>query len=81
MSRARHPEAGDDEVWIGNMFRSDVSLVGWATKRAGVTAYHSDGKPIPKGQGFAPVFVKRRELDDAGCLPPSPTPGTINHRW
>lgn len=79
--RAIHPEAADDEVWIGNMFRSDFAMVGWTTKRLGKTAYLANGKPIPKTQGFGPVFVKRAEIEAAGPLPDSPTPGTIDHRW
>lgn len=63
------------------MWRSDFARVGWRTKRLGQTAYHANGKPIPKSQGFGPVFVQRAEIDAAGALPPSPTPGTINHRW
>lgn len=78
MSRVNHPEAKEDEVWIGNMFRSDFSRVGWNTRRLGETAYLTNGKQIPKSQGFGPVFVKRSEIEAAGV--DIPAMGIIDHR-
>jgi hypothetical protein len=78
---AVHPELEDGEVWIGNILRSDFHLIGWTTKRLGKIAYLTNGKPIPKSQGFGPVFVTSEEIEAAGPLALSPTPGTIDHRW
>jgi hypothetical protein len=77
---SEHPELVDGEVWIGNMFKSDYRQVGWATKRLGQTAYLTNGKPIPKSQGFRPVFASLKEIEAVGAAA-SPTPGTIDHRW
>lgn len=81
VNRAAHPEIHADEIWIGNIYRGDFVKIGWETKRLGTTAYLADGRPIPKSQGFGPVFVGRKEIEGARLLPPSPTPGTIDHRW
>lgn len=79
MTRPTHPEATATEVLIGNMWRSDFPKVGWKTKRLGKTAYLTNGKPIPKSQAFAPVFVQRAEIEAAGV--PIPDSGPIDHRW
>jgi hypothetical protein len=77
--RMSHPEILPGEVLIGNMFRSDFKFVGWKTKRRGVTAYLTNGKPIPKTQGFCPVFVTRAEIEAAGVA--IPATGPVDHRW
>lgn len=75
--RWRHPESEPDEVWIGNMFASDLHHVGWKSKRLGKAAYDVRGKTIPN---FRPVFVGRTELDVAGAeIPPGFKP--VDHRW
>jgi hypothetical protein len=78
-----HPEQQNGEVLIGQMFRADFKMVGWKTKRRGVTAYFMDGKQkgkaIPKSQGFCPVFVQRAEIEAAGVAVPET--GPIDHRW
>lgn len=68
------------EVSIGNMLRTDFISVGWNTKRPGKTAYFASGRPIPKSQGFCPVFVQRSEVEVAGVAIPEDG-GTIDHRW
>jgi hypothetical protein len=77
--RPQHPEATVAEVWIGNMFAADFRSVGWRTKRLGKTAYLFNGDPIPKTQGFRPVFVARSEIEAAGIE--ITDSGPIDHRW
>jgi hypothetical protein len=79
MSRASHPEATADEVFIGNIWRSDFSKIGWKTKRLGRIAYASDGREIPKHQAFSPVFASREEVEAAGVA--IPDTGVIDHCW
>lgn len=79
MTRTIHPEARDGEVLIGNMWGVDFAKVGWTTKRRGMVAYFTDGRPIPKSQAFVPCFVQRSEIEAAGV--DIPETGVIDHRW
>ena len=74
-----HPELREGEVFLTNAFddsngrfpddpRSDWESVGWKSKRAGVTAYTTDGQVIPK---MFPIFAKRSELSGKGVDPDS----------
>jgi hypothetical protein len=62
-----HPEQQDDEVFITNSRPEDVSLICWTTKRIGGQAFGKDGNPITS---LVPVFVKRREIEEAICYRP-----------
>jgi hypothetical protein len=77
--RTIHPEANPHETWIGNMFALDFKQVGWITKRLGRTAYLANGKPIPRSQGFRPVFVATNEIQATGIE--IPEVGPVDHRW
>lgn len=79
MPRPVHPEALEGEVWIGNMWGSDFPKVGWKTKREGKVAYLTNGRPIPKSQGFVPCFVRRSEIEAAAV--DIPEHGVVDHRW
>ena len=77
--RLQHPEATPDEVCIGNIFASDFGPIGWATKRLGKVPRNTfDGSPL-KGGNMRPVFVSRKEIEDAGVA--TPATGPIDHRW
>ena len=76
--RAVHPEAGPDEIHIGNVFRCDFRRIGWATKRIGKQAMGSNGKML-SGTTQRPVFVKRAEIEREGV--PIPDGGPVDHRW
>ncbi len=60
-----HPEAGDDEVHLGNYGHELWLNVGWKTKRRGITPYDVNGVALTHGQA-RPVFVKRSEIEAAG---------------
>jgi len=58
-----HPELKDDEVWLKNATQNRFELMEWKTKRAGTTAYYSDGSII-HSPGHFPVFVKKTEYQE-----------------
>lgn len=79
IGRLLHPEATRDEVCIGNIFASDFSPIGWATKRLGRVSLNTfDGTPL-KGGNMRPVFASRKEIEDVGVA--IPATGPIDHRW
>jgi len=78
MTRFRHPEAHDDEVWIGNVWKVDFPAIGWESKRLGSQTYDAHGKHLPRDV-MKPVFVKREELEAAGVA--IPAMGPVDHRW
>lgn len=74
-----HPEALPGEICIGNIYGVDFRLIRWTTKRMGKVPYSSTtGEPLKGGQ-MRPVFVSRREIEDAGVA--IPVFGPIDHRW
>ena len=57
-----HPETEPGEVFITNCsYTNDDSYeqMEWKTKRVGLIAYDSDGRPV---RGLYPVFVKLEEV-------------------
>lgn len=60
----RHPEMNDGEIFISNLYISQIHQCGWETKRAGVIAYDINGKPIPSLYDLVPVFVQRSEIEN-----------------
>lgn len=64
-----HPELYDGEIFLGNFKTKDFFQCGWKTKRMGKIAYCKDGKPLGAASGasgYYPVFVQKKELDNAG---------------
>lgn len=65
METWNHPEAGEDEVFVGNgykrFFEKDVR---WRTKRMGVQAYDQRTGEKLAFEGYYPIFVKRKELEE-----------------
>lgn len=59
----KHPEQYDDEVLVSNSSLSDISRIGWESKRIGVIAYDVYGNPI---EGSVPVFISKHEIKENG---------------
>lgn len=59
----KHPEQHDDEVLIANSSLSDISRIGWKSKRVGIVAYDVYGNPI---KGLVPVFISKQEIKESG---------------
>lgn len=76
--RPRHPDAEDDEVHIGNCWRTDAPAIGWRTKRLVAPCLNSDGQ-LFRTPGFCAVLVKRAEIEAAGIR--IPNTGPVDHRW
>lgn len=68
----RHPEQGDDEVFVSNTTVRDFQEWGWKTGRLGVQAYTLDGDLIGgfvdniEEEAFRPGFVKSAEVLEFG---------------
>jgi len=65
METWNHPEAGEDEVFVGNYYEPFFTKeIRWKTKRLGKVAYDPrTGKKLD-GEGYFPVFIKRSELKE-----------------
>jgi len=63
METWNHPEAGEDEVFVGNydkvFFEKEIR---WKTKRLGKVAYDPRTGKKMGFEGYFPVFVKQSEL-------------------
>jgi hypothetical protein len=58
-----HPECGQDEVFITNADSDSWPKIGWLTKRKGIVAYDTAGKPLgSRWHGAFPVFAKKDEI-------------------
>lgn len=62
-----HLEKKDSEIFLGNFTQEQYEDVRWKTKRRGLTAFNLFGEVIEPQETF-PVFVSRRELEDAGFV-------------
>lgn len=59
----KHPECGDDEVFVGNADDNTIRTMGWKTKRRGKIAYKKNGERITiEWRGAFPVFVQKSEI-------------------
>jgi hypothetical protein len=56
-----HPEQLEGEIWLTNCASArDFDGLGWKSKRAGLTAYDSEGRLLP---GYFPVFARPADED------------------
>ena len=66
--KPRHPEQGDDEVFVGNLDDEGFRETCFKTKRRGKQAYYTDGRPIPESviswEVLYPTFVKLSEFEE-----------------
>lgn len=70
--RIKHPEAAEDEVFLGNLSRTHFERINWKTKRLGLRAMDQvTGDFIPDDWGFFPVFVKATEAKETADAPAS----------
>jgi len=68
-NQQEHPEIMPDEVWITNADIKGVHYIGWRTKRRGLTALDSHGRPLGRRwPNSFPVFARKSELEQAGVL-------------
>jgi hypothetical protein len=66
MKIIKHPEIRDREVFVCNCDSEGFADFLWTTKRLGQVAYGRDGNRLPEDRKLFPVFVTRRELEQAG---------------
>lgn len=55
----KHPEKMEDEVFFGNMTRTDFESFIWQTKRIGEAAYDDAGAKLETSPQQFPIFVKK----------------------
>jgi hypothetical protein len=53
-----HPEMNSNEMFVTNTANPNMDNIGWKSKRLGVIAYNTDGKPV---NGLYPVFKSTLE--------------------
>lgn len=63
-----HPESEPDEVFIDSVNENGfVELIGWESKRRGITPYYTDGSDASADfPEHFPVFAKKSEIRARG---------------
>jgi len=57
-----HPEAQNNEIFVGNVEALPKYLSDLKTPRLGTIAYYIDSKEIPKTRNLFPLFIGKKEF-------------------